>query len=122
MRLSLLPPDFDVLLGHPEGLAFNSTGDLFVGGFNDPNVYEFTPGGAKSTFGSTAASYGYPYGLAVDSADDLFVADNNTGNIFEFTPGGVRSIFASGLFSPTGMAFNSVGDLFVADDYGGTHL
>ena len=36
----------------PVGLAFNSAGDLFVADFGSGNIYEFTPGGAQSTFAS----------------------------------------------------------------------
>ena len=58
------------------------------------NIYEFTPGGARSTFASGLDS---PGGLAFNSAGDLFVADSDSGNIYEFTPDGVQSTFASGL-------------------------
>ena len=58
------------------------------------NIYEFTPGGAKSTFATGLTG---PVGLAFNSAGNLFEADAGTGNINEFTPGGTRSIFASGL-------------------------
>ena len=36
---------------YPEGLAFNSAGNLFVG-TEGGLIYEFTPGGVKSTFAS----------------------------------------------------------------------
>ena len=36
----------------PDGLAFNSAGDLFVADVSSGNIYEFTPGGAQSTFAS----------------------------------------------------------------------
>jgi sugar lactone lactonase YvrE len=102
-------------LNYPQGLAFNSAGDLFeadednqIGG---GNIYEFTPGGAKSTFASGLN----PEGLAFNSAGDLFEADAVSGNIYEFTPGGTKSTFASGLNWPTELAFNSAGDLFESD-------
>jgi hypothetical protein len=37
-------------LDDPGGLAFNSAGDLFA--TSGGNIYEFTPGGAQSTFAS----------------------------------------------------------------------
>ena len=82
------------------------------------SIYEFTPGGAQSTF---ASGLYHPFGLAFDSAGDLFESDGGSGNIYEFTPGGVRSTCASGLSQPDGLAFNSAGDLFVSD-YGSGNI
>src|SRR5208282_3755799 len=74
--------------------------NLFVSDFYSGNIYEFTPGGVKSTF---ASGLDGPSGLAFNSAGDLFEADRSSGNIYEFTPGGVQSTFASGLDGPSGL-------------------
>src|SRR6266446_5109061 len=92
-------------------LTYASPGDLFESDFGSGNIYEFTPGGTRSTF---ASGLNGPLGLAFDSAGNLFEADDGSGNIYEFTPGGTRSTFASGL-NPHGLAFNSAGNLFEAD-------
>jgi hypothetical protein len=42
-------------LDTPSGLAFNSAGDLFVEDFGTGNIYEYTPGGARTTFASGLA-------------------------------------------------------------------
>jgi hypothetical protein len=86
-------------------LAISSAGDLFVTDIESQSIYEFTPGGAQSTF---ASGLYHPFGLAFDSAGDLFVSDYGSGNIYEFTPGGVRSTFASGLNHPADLAFQPV--------------
>ena len=91
--------------------------NLFVSDVGSSNVYEFTPGGARSTFASLAG--GDASGLAFDSAGDLFVASQGSGNVYKFTPDGTRSTFASGLPHPVALAFNSAGDLFVGNDIGG---
>jgi DNA-binding beta-propeller fold protein YncE len=93
--------------------------NLFVtAGYTGPGtVYEYTPNGVQSTFGSGLNA---PTGLAFNSAGDLFVAQYNLeNNIVEYTPGGAQSTFASGLSAPFGLAFNSAGNLFVADDGSG---
>jgi len=91
--------------------------NLFASDYYSGNIYEYTPGGARTTF---ASGLGDPFGLAFNSAGDLFEADGNelgpySGSIYEFTPGGARNTFATGLVTPSGLAFNSAGDLFVAD-------
>ena len=75
-------------------------------------IYQFTPGGVKTTFASGLSG---PYGLAFDSAGNLFEADYFTSSINKFTPGGVKTTFASGLSGPFGLAFDSAGNLFEAD-------
>lgn len=102
----------------PAGLAFNSSGNLFVGDYNQTyrnpgTIYEFTPSGGSSTF---ATGLSGPQGLALDSSGNLFEGDSGSGTIYEFTPGGIQSTFASGFggiyYGPYALAFNSSGDLF----------
>jgi sugar lactone lactonase YvrE len=97
-------------LAYPQGLAFDSAGNLFVADGN--SIYEFTPGGVRSTF---AAGLSYPYGLAFNSAGDLFQTGQGGSTIYEYAPDGTRTTFASGLGYTYGLAFNSAGNLFVAD-------
>jgi sugar lactone lactonase YvrE len=96
-------------------LTYAISGDLYESDLGSGNIYEFTPGGTRSTF---ASGLNGPTGLAFDSSGNLFAADLSSGNIYEFTPGGTRSTFASravGLFEPEGLAFDSAGNLFVTD-------
>jgi len=101
---------------YPIGLAFNSAGNLFES--DSFGVFEFTPGGVKSTYQSITAfgpsgSTGL-YGMAFDSAGDLFTAVQNANThptvdqIDEVTPGGTESTFANGLNFPAYMAFQPV--------------
>ena len=100
----------------PEGLAFNSEGNLFEADTGlEGDVYEFTPAGVQSTFASGLYS---ATELAFDSAGDLFVLDFYGSKIYKFTPNGVGSVFVSGLFEPAGLAINSDDDLFVTDGDG----
>jgi hypothetical protein len=89
-------------LSYIAGLAFNSAGDLFEADGGSGNIYEYAPGGARSTFSTL---YG-PNDLAFNSAGDLFVTAGN--NIYKYTPAGVQSTFASGIDSALGLAFQGV--------------
>src|ERR1039458_3262798 len=85
--------------------------NLFVADFSSGNIYEYTPGGAKSTFASGLSS---PEGLAFNRAGDLFVSEGYT-SIIKITPSGAQSTFASFLSYPGELAFNSASNLFVAN-------
>lgn len=64
--------------------------NLFEGDCNSGIVYQFTPGGVRSTF---ASGLGTAVGLAFNSAGDLFVSlGNYSGSIIEITPSGVRHL------------------------------
>ena len=73
--------------GEPEGLAFNSSGDLFAAENGDGCIYKFTPSGAGGWVQSTFASgLEAPSGLAFNSSGNLFVADFNAQSAVKFTP------------------------------------
>jgi sugar lactone lactonase YvrE len=107
----------------PEGLAINSSGNVFVmeesGSGVTSTIFEFTPGGTRSVFGTLS---GQGFGLAFDSAGNLFAAGG--GMIVKFTPGGTPSIFAgpsafTSNSGPVGLAFDSAGNLFVSTESDG---
>jgi sugar lactone lactonase YvrE len=93
----------------PVGLAFDSTGNLFVSTEGDPGndtILEFTPTGMESTF---ATGLNNPRGLAFDGSGYLFVAESNPapdGDILKFAPGGGEpTVFASGIDLPEFLTF-----------------
>jgi len=110
-------------LNYPDGLAFNSAGDLFVANgtlspdTNALTITKITPDGTKSIFATTVSD---PRGLAFDSAGNLFVVSAPDSTVTEIAPDGTQSPFASGFSYARGAAFDSVGDLFVGDEFGST--
>ena len=91
-------------LNNPWGLAFDSSGDLYVSSSGDDIIYKFTPGGDGSIFADASAGLSSPQGLAFDSGGNLYVANSGSGTIEMFTPGGTGSVFASALNAPTSIA------------------
>jgi len=90
----------------PNGLAFDTSGNLFVanlGGphrdgvqyFRDPHQHTLSTGSAS------------PQGMAFDASGNLYVAYESSGVIEKFSPTGKRiwGPFASGLQQPTDLAF-----------------
>jgi sugar lactone lactonase YvrE len=111
-------------MDYPDGIAFNSAGDLFVA--NDAlnagesgNITEIMPGGGTSVFASNVD----PQDLAFDSAGDLFECEYRSGNINEFknnngTLSSTPTVFATGFANPLSLAFDSAGNLYVGAGYG----
>jgi sugar lactone lactonase YvrE len=97
---------------YPNGLAFDTAGNLYVTNCLDFTVSMVTPGGAVSTF---ASGIYHPAGLAFDTSGNLYVASRSSGTVSKITPGGVTSTFASGFSNPYGLAFDTSGNLFVVD-------
>ena len=98
-------------LNSPNGLAFNSAGDLFVADHGSGNIYEYIAG-VRSTFATGLTDLGE---LAFDPAGNLYATEKSLNTVVEFAPNGTPSTFATGLNIPVGLAFNSAGDLFVAN-------
>jgi hypothetical protein len=95
----------------PAQNLFVTSGNLFRGK-SPGTVYEYVPGGVRSTFASVSQT---PNALAFDNSGNLFVT-TGIGEIQEFTPGGAQSTFATGLVNPMALAFNSAGNLFVGNE------
>jgi sugar lactone lactonase YvrE len=120
-------------LSRPRGVAFDTTGNLFVANTAfDGTTYQATivkikPRGVQSTFATLSSSNFFAEGLAFDSSGNLFVAagDPNDPNfpsspstIFKFTPDGAESTFGSVPGLSFGLAFDSAGNLCVPDGGG----
>jgi len=101
-------------LHQPVALAFDSSGNLFVGdsGAGIPpqpsNIFKVTPTGTKSTFASIGSTQ--LLGMAFDRSGNLFVTDGAA--ILKFTPDGMESTFASGVDGAWAFAFDRFGNLY----------
>jgi sugar lactone lactonase YvrE len=107
----------DGLLNWPNGMAFDSAGNLYVANGNANTIVKFT-GGTPSPF--IGANLNNPVGMAFDGSGNLYVANSGNGTIWKFDSTGQSPVqFASGLGFPTYLTFHG-GYLYLArvDAYG----
>ena len=98
-------------LDYPTGLAFDSSGNLYVANCNGGTIKKFDPSGNGTVFASGLSS---PWSLVFDSGGNLCVANCGGGTIEKFDSNGNRSTFAS-CPTPLGLAFDSSGYLYVSN-------
>ena len=110
-------------LPKPEGLAFDSAGNLHVslelpGGKG--RVLRIAPNGSVST---VAGGMNDPDGLVFDSEGNLFVSEEvRDGRVLRIDPDGNVSVFLNDLVGPEGLGFDPSGALVVAEHFGGRVL
>jgi hypothetical protein len=127
---------------NPNGVAVDSSENIYVADTGNDTIRKITPDGNVSTFAGqagqsgsadgsgTAALFNGPKGVAVDASGNVYVADTGNCTIREITPSGVVSTIV-GLTSPgefpgvpgglpqfgkpVGIAVDASGNIFVAD-------
>jgi len=111
----------------PQGLAFDSSGNLYVADTYNSVIRVIDPAGDVATFAGTpgrsgsgngargSATFSFPAGVAVDGQDNVYVCGGD-GLIrrIDHTSGQVTT-FASGFSAAAAMVFGPGGDLYVTD-------
>jgi sugar lactone lactonase YvrE len=82
--------EFSGDITNPTGIAFDSTGQMFVSSRMDGNVYRITPFKEAVVF---ARNLGIATGIAFDSADTMYVGDR-TGTIYKVNGIGEETAWA----------------------------
>jgi hypothetical protein len=127
---------------HPEGVATDSGGNVYVADTWNHTVRKITPAGAVTTLAGLAGNFGAadgtnskarfnrPTGITVDSATNVFIADSLNHTIRKITSTGSVSTIAglagvwgssdgtnnaARFYLPEGISAATNGELFVAD-------
>jgi sugar lactone lactonase YvrE len=110
----------------PTALAFDSTGNLFIGSYGG-KIFEMTTDGTVSTFSQSFIGSGTltgVNGLAFNSSGKLFASITTSGynGLVSFNADGSTNVITtSGVSlpnSPTALAFDSTGNLFIGGSSG----
>lgn len=117
------------------GLAFDTSGDLWISSQDDTLLLRFPPEAIASSGSRTAAtiiapiggSISGPAGLAFDSERRLWVANSGNGTVVGFdraqlVAGGAQTpaVVLSGQGHPVALAFDAAGTLWVSDNVANT--
>ncbi|MGA7559448.1 MAG: NHL repeat-containing protein [Terriglobales bacterium] len=108
---------------NPNGILFDSKGNLWLANSGDNNVLELSISGCTATTLNTITNgISSPTRLAFDSSGNLWVTNlgNNTITVYDDlgAPGGnlIQTISNSAISRPLGIAVDAYGDFYVADN------
>ena len=127
---------------HPEGVAVDGSGNIYVADNYNHSIRKITPTGTVTTLAGSAGASGFadgtgsdarfyfPEGVAVDGSGNVYVADSDNNSIRKITPAGMVTTFAGSpgasgsgdgtgsaarFDEPSGVAVDGSGNVYVAD-------
>jgi len=104
---------------HPQSIAFDSAGNLYVADSSLGTVLQYDSTG-NLLDAEFASGLDFPTSLAFDSAGNLYVANGRFGTVLQYDSTGnlLDAEFASGLDFPTSIAFDSNDYAYIVDNRG----
>ncbi len=108
---------------HPNAIAIDSNGNLFVAENFSNKIRKITPSGVVTTFAQNTSginNFSLPLGIAVDVNNNIYVANGQVGGagaVLKITPAGVVSTFVNNtvIESARGITIDSTGTFFVSN-------
>jgi gliding motility-associated-like protein len=88
--------DTSARFSFPNGLAFDSFGNLYVADLNNNMIRRVSPGGVVSTFYSDSTRYflNFPGPMIFDKSGNMIVVGQGSFNILKISPSGVGTVLA----------------------------
>ncbi len=117
-------------LNNPEGVAVDSTGNVYIADSANNVIRVVSTSGTITTFaGNNIAGYegdtgpanqaelNVPCGIAIDSSNNVYIADSDNNVIRIVTNNVINTVGLTGAYlnHPDGVAVDAAGDIFVAD-------
>jgi hypothetical protein len=106
----------------PQGLAFDSTGDLWstnlAAGSAPDQIVRMTPAGVvTSGFPFNDSTISRPVGIATDSNNSAWVTNQTAGTVVKISSAGTRTlapVTSPGFSGPSGVGIDGIGVIFAA--------
>jgi streptogramin lyase len=121
-------PGTKASLNLPEGIGFDSTGNLYIADYFNNRVRKVSPSGTISTFAGTGisgdsgdggqavmATLNRPQAVAVDPSGNVFIADQNGTFVRKVDPSGNITSPSYPFYYVTSLAADSLGNLYAVD-------
>jgi hypothetical protein len=105
-------------LKFPDGLAVDSSGDVYIADWGAEHIVKETPSATGYTQTAIDAGFVVGRGIAVDGSGNLFITSHFGGQVFKETLSNgsyVQSLIASGMDQPNGIAIDGSGNLYLLD-------
>jgi serine/threonine protein kinase len=106
-------------LNRPDGVAVDTTGNLYVTDSKNNRVVELAAGSATQAV-LPFTGLNHPDGVAVDTAGNLYVTDSANNRVVKLPAGSSTPAVLpfTGLNDPEGVAVDAAGNLYVVDSKG----